>query len=274
MNLYTLITDSQSLNINDPVIKGTLKSKFNIIIPAYNEEKRIAPVLIEVANFIESENLPWKVIVSIDGNDRTETIVSELSSRYPFLSGSKSPGRNGKGGAIKRSVSDDSDYTIFMDADNSVDFKKLITYVRYLESYDVIILSRYSNDANRIPLIRRFLSAGFNALAMALAGIDVRDKQSGYKIFRTEILMQAIGKVSVTNAFFDADLIFHLKRSGAKILEVPVEYNHGEGSTFNIFLLTVGMSVSLFAFTISHSRFNRFIPDSLRKLYYRKFRWI
>ncbi len=107
-----------------------------------------------------------------------------------------------------------------------------------------------------------------------MIGIKVRDKQSGYKIFRTELFLNSIRNESVTNAFFDAGVLYYVKKLGGKVIEVPVKYNHDNGSIFTPALLTFGMGVSLFAFAAVHSRFARFILDVLKELYYQKFKWI
>ncbi len=102
--------------------------------------------------------LPWQVIVSIDGEDGTETIVRKYSMIYSFVHLQKAGGRNGKGGAIKRLLHFQSDYTILMDGDNSVSFDSVILALPLLKDHDLVILSRYNTRENRIPVKRRFLS--------------------------------------------------------------------------------------------------------------------
>ena len=80
-------------------------------------------------------------------------------------------------------------------------------------------------------------------------------------------------RVGVTNEFFDVSLVYHTKRAGARVTSVSVEYGHSDGSTFSPLLLAVGHGISLLAFRIYHSRFGRYVPDSIRDLYLRKFRW-
>ena len=71
-------------SVND--ISGYGFGKISIVIPAYNEEKRIKPVLNELVSFVQENHLPWNVIVSIDGNDGTLGLVEIMSEKYPFLS--------------------------------------------------------------------------------------------------------------------------------------------------------------------------------------------
>jgi glycosyltransferase involved in cell wall biosynthesis len=245
-----------------------------IIIPAYNEEKRIKNVLSEIADFISKNNVNWNVIVSIDGNDGTEGIVKGMMREYSFISYDKNHFRGGKGWAIKRVVNRASgEFTILMDADGSISFSDIIKAMNMTESYDVIIFDRYYRNKSEIPLIRRIPSRGFNILVKVLLGIKLNDTQCGYKIMRTYMLREAFTKVAVTNAFYDVDLLYHLHKMKAKIIEINAEYSHDRNSKFNVFFLIVGLGISLMAFGLRHSRFYKYVPDWARELYSRKFRW-
>ena len=114
---------AQKTGINSNSFLGYRNEKIDIIIPAYNEEARIMPVLNDIIDFIKENNLLWRIIVSIDGNDHTRDMVSKLKDEYNFILISESNKRSGKGSAIKRTISMlDSDYVILMDADNSINF--------------------------------------------------------------------------------------------------------------------------------------------------------
>jgi len=248
---------------------------FTIIIPAYNEEKRIKPVLEEICAYVGSNNLPWNVIVSIDGNDGTEIVVKDFTNYYPFLSYLKGSGRSGKGAAIKRAIyAATGEFILLMDADSSISLDSLLSSLDLIGRFDVIIFDRYSDAGNKIPFTRRFVSRGFNVLVQGILRIRVRDTQCGYKIIRTSYARKAFDNISVTNTFFDVALLYYLKKHGASIIEVPVRYSHGDESKFNTIGEVLGQGASLVGFRIRHSRFWKYIPKKLISLYYRKFRWI
>ena len=252
-----------------------MESTFTIIIPAYNEEKRIKPVLEEICTYVGSNNLPWNVIVSIDGDDGTELILRDFATHYPFLSYLKGSGRNGKGAAIKRAINAATgEFVMLMDADGSTSLDSLVPSLNLLGNFDVVIFDRYSNAENKIPFTRRFASRGFNTLVRGILGIRVKDTQCGYKIIKTSYARKAFDNISVTNAFFDVALLYYLRKYGANVIEVPVKYSHGDESKFNVIGLVLGEGVSLVGFRIKHSRFWKYIPKRLINLYYRKFRWI
>lgn len=248
--------------------------KFEIIIPAYNEEARIKSVLNDVVKFISAYNLPWQVIVSIDGNDGTEEIVNKFHMQYNFIMAIKSSGRNGKGNAIKRAVQiSTADFFIIMDADNAIPFKNIINKIDSVTDCDVLILSRYG-EGNKIPFFRMILSRGYNFLVRAITGLKIRDTQSGYVIANAKMYYESFKRVTLTNGFYYINLYYYLKQIGAKVKEINVFYNHAEGSKFNSLGMVIGGFVSLFAFRIRNSRFFKYVPENFIKLYYRIFKWI
>ena len=251
-----------------------LRKKFDIIIPAFNEEKRIRPVLDDACKYISENDLPWRLIVAIEGHDRTVQIVQEFASRYLFLLYFASAGRGGKGAAVmKASSMVTADFVILMDADNSIRFEQIINNIHLIERFGVVILSRYHDNA-AIPMFRKFISRGFNLLVRMTTGLKVKDTQSGYKIFRSKELLEALKKVGATNTFYDISLLYHLNKSGTEIMESQNYYVHDKGSKFNPFAEIFGQGISLMAFAIRHSRLYPYIPEFLISLYKKKFRWI
>ena len=75
--------------VREDQINPLLMRTFSIIIPAYNEEKRIGPVLEEISSFISINRLPWEVIIAVDGNDGTENIIMKYREKYPFINSKK-----------------------------------------------------------------------------------------------------------------------------------------------------------------------------------------
>jgi glycosyltransferase involved in cell wall biosynthesis len=241
--------------IQEAGLPKVFQNTFTVVIPAYNEEEVIGEVLEEICSFVASNHLDWSVIVSLDGDDDTDQVVSSYSSSFPFVSMMKSDERSGKGAAIKRVLNEiSSEYVIIMDADNSMNFQTITNNLHLLQEYDGIIFSRY-NNGNRIPFIRRFLSKGFNTLVRASLGITIRDTQSGYKAFESNNFITAMNKVGSTNTFWDVSLLYYLNREKAKIKEIQCEYNHRKESKFHPLGEILGQGLSLIAFRLRHSRF-------------------
>lgn len=276
MEINNSIQHSQSITIFDKQPFDEIYfNKFSIIIPAYNEEKRIQFPLNQLCRLISEANFPWEVIVSIDGNDGTEALVKEMMKKFPFLRFIKGNGRNGKGNAIKRAINiANGSYFILMDADNSIALNDVMNVVPEIVKNDVIILERYSLAISQIPIYRKLASRGFNLFVRLMLGTRIKDTQSGYKILKAEFAREAFSDITVTNAFYDVALLYNIRKLGGKIVEKPVFYRHDIESKFNVIPLVLGLGVSLLAFRIRYSPFYNYIPKSFRELYYRKFKWI
>ena len=263
-----------TLSVKENQIPDIYLKKFSIIIPAYNEEKRISPVLNDICRFVSENKLSWDVIVAIDGNDTTYDIAESFAETYDFISIDRSRERRGKGGAIKRVLPNiDGKFTILMDADNSISFLDIAAAVQLLEKSDAVILSRYTGK-NSIPLLRRFLSRGFNIIVRSIAGLNVSDTQSGYKLFRSDFFVSAMRRVTVTNASYDVALLYHIKKMGGRITETPVEYTHADDGKLNPLSMAMSFGISLVAFRIRTSPLYAHVPQFLIKLYRRKFKWL
>jgi glycosyltransferase involved in cell wall biosynthesis len=249
--------------------------RFTIIIPAYNEEARISAVLNDVCRFISENQLPWDVIVSIDGNDGTDMLVKDMKVKFPFLNYLKGNGRSGKGGAIKRALNIAyGEYVILMDADGAIPFAEMMKHIDLLHRYDMINFDRYRNRDNEIPRLRRFVSRGYNFYIRLLFNLDVNDTQCGYKIMKTSEAKEVFGKLTITNGFFYSPLFAYLKKMNIEMVEVPVHYKHSEGSKFSVASMVLGGFISALAFRLRTSPFWKYVPKKLVELYYRKFRWI
>ena len=162
-----------------------------LLIPAYNEKDAIRVLLNQYCRYISDFCLPWKIMVSVDGSDGTSEVVENFSRLYPFVSGNRNGARAGKGAAIKRGLNlIDTEYTFLMDADNSVKMSDCLKALINLSGEDAVLLSRYGNHENRIPMRRLLPSRGFNMLVRSFLGIDAKDTQTGYKIVKTGLLRE------------------------------------------------------------------------------------
>ena len=275
METYTTVQEvNAAFSRNEKRLPEIYLKRFTIIIPAYNEEKRISPVLNDICRFITENKLPWQVIVAIDGNDTTYDIAVSFAETYDFISIDRSHERSGKGGAIKRVLPRiDGEFTILMDADNSIGFLDIVEGVQQLEKSDAVILSRYTGK-NSIPLLRRFLSRGFNIIVRSITGLSVMDTQSGYKLFRSDFFVGAMRRVTVTNASYDVALLYYIKKMGGRITETPAEYTHADNGKLNPLSMAMSFGISLAAFRIRNSPLYSHVPQFLIKLYRRKFRWL
>ncbi|MEM3846709.1 MAG: glycosyltransferase, partial [Candidatus Parvarchaeota archaeon] len=197
------------------------------------------------------------------------------SFKYPFVSYVKNGQRSGKGGAIKRVIQRATgELIILMDADGSVKFRDVVESMSYVNGYDVIMFNRYSGVDNKIPLIRRVPSRGYNILVRVFFGIGLRDTQCGYIVGKAEMLKEVFKRISITNGFYYVPMIYYIKNMGGTIKELKVKYEYDSNSKFRLPNMILGGAISLLAFRLRHSRFYKYIPEWAANLYMRKFRWI
>ena len=195
-----------------------------LVIPAYNEERRIGTVLEDLNGY------EGPVIFVCDGTDRTAEIVREYAASRPDcrISCLEFPRRLGKGGGVRAGLmAATTPYAGFMDADGSTPIREMERLFQELDAHDGAIGSRWVHGADvRIPqsLSRRMQSRLFNLWVKLLFGLSYSDTQCGAKAFTKEAL-DAVLPVMVSDGFeFDVELLWRMRRAGYDVAEVPITW--------------------------------------------------
>ena len=260
----TVATDSS----DDDTLQQSQEAKtgISIIIPAYNERSRIKKSLDSYIPVIESFNLPYEIIVVIDGNDGTEDVIKHYKNLKYF----KSNVRLGKGGAVKKGLlMAQYQYVGFIDADGSLDpddFKKML---QLIQDNCCVISSRYVKESkwiNKEPLFNRFASRGFNIIVNLVLHLKVKDTQCGAKFFQSDVINKIIPRIQVSNRTFDVDILYHVKHTGYNIKEIPVTWNHNKGSRMPIKGAIFPMFLTVIAIKLMNSRVKDYVPELLFKI--------
>jgi glycosyltransferase involved in cell wall biosynthesis len=200
--------------------------KYSIIIPAYNEENRISRLLVPLTD-VQAE-----FIFVCDGNDKTPEVIDNFKKEHPLMTIrclTGYPQRLGKGGGVYEGFRAATSPVVgFMDADNSTTYHEMMRLLTLLDGHDGIIGSRYMPGSfieTRQPLARRFQSRVFNHIIRILFGLRYYDTQCGAKFFRRETLLRILPGLRAKGFEFDVELLWHMKRNGYDIVEVPVIWN-------------------------------------------------
>jgi dolichol-phosphate mannosyltransferase len=204
-----------------------------IIIPAYNEETRIAKTLYAYHDFFIRTSHHVDCIVVLNGcTDQTEAIVADISNRLSSISYINVQ-QAGKGLAIKcgfaHALQNDSyDCIGFVDADmatNPHEFNKLINNI---SNVDGVIASRYMPGAHVYPprsFIKRCGSRlVYEPLVRLLFGLSYYDLQCGAKLFKYNVVKKITPLLSITQWAFDVELLYLCKQFRFIILEVPTSW--------------------------------------------------
>lgn len=223
----------------------------SIIIPAYNEEKRIK---FTIKNLL-MEFPGQEIIVVCDGQDHSVDIVNNLSFEYPNIMLLSSKNRLGKGGALVQGFKAANGREVcFVDADESVSTIDLKRMFLALNDADGVIASRRIAGSKILaeqPLMRRIASRAFNIFVRLLFNLPFKDTQCGAKIFMRDALFDILDEIKTTGFEIDVELLWRMKNKGYIIKEYPITWKHTEGSKFKL-SHSNGMFISLLK-----TRFNR-----------------
>jgi dolichyl-phosphate beta-glucosyltransferase len=201
-----------------------------LIMPAYNEAKRIAQTVSEARDYFARRGLTCEIIVSADGTDGTRELVAEMAKTDPNLKVIGSAERRGKGYGVRQGVRLARGEVIgFVDADNKTpidEFDKFEPYLR--DGYDVIIGSRGLRES-RIeraqPLHRRLGSKGFALFMHAVVGLPgITDTQCGFKFFQRHLALDLFSRQKIDGYMFDVEILYLARQSGYRIAQVPVRW--------------------------------------------------
>lgn len=200
--------------------------RHSLVIPAYNEEARITPLLESITEF------DGELIIVCDGTDRTAEIVKTISARRTdlIIRCLEFDHRLGKGGGVRAGLAAARAPLVgYFDADGSTTLGEMLRLFSSLDSADGAIGSRWvpgSNLTVRQGWMRRVESRGFNLIMRILYGLPYHDTQCGAKVF-VKAAVDAVLSSMVSNGFeFDVELLWRLRSAGYTIVEVPIEWQN------------------------------------------------
>ncbi|NDJ53174.1 MAG: glycosyltransferase family 2 protein [Chloroflexi bacterium] len=206
----------------------------SIIIPAYNEEARLAHSLEDVARYVADHHESIEVIVvNNNSTDQTAHIAEEFASELPYMRVLHEP-RQGKGAAVRTGMlAGRGDYLIFCDADFSMPVEEVDKFIRpELNGYDIAIGSRELANSVRIdePEYRHLMGRVFNFIVRVLAVPGIQDTQCGFKAFRRDVVQQLFPMQTIDGWGFDVEILYLGRKHGYHIHEVPITWYYKEQS--------------------------------------------
>jgi dolichyl-phosphate beta-glucosyltransferase len=205
----------------------------SVVIPAYNEAKRIIPTIGAFAVHCSNLGFPWELIIADDGStDNTVEVVRALGLANLRLLVAEQNG--GKGSAVQRGIlAARGDYILFADADNSTPIEEVDKCLQVMaEGYDLVIGSRAADgaqEANR-SLLRRTLSGGLRWLVRSVFRLGVNDTQCGFKLFRRNTAQHLCRLQTIMGFSFDLELLYLAAKFGYRVTEQPVTWVDAPGS--------------------------------------------
>jgi glycosyltransferase involved in cell wall biosynthesis len=214
---------------------------YSIVIPAYNETKRIRPTLDSILRYSAEHNWDAEILVVDDGSrDDTAAIIREYARIHPQVQLVQNPGNRGKGFSVRNGMLHaHGDVCLFTDADLSSpidEAEKLFEAIR--NGADIAIGSRWLRaelQTQPQPFYRRILGRVFNLLLRIVLRLRFKDTQCGFKAFRREIAQRIFPLQKIERWGFDPEILYLARHYGAKMVEVPVLWAHSEGTRLHPF---------------------------------------
>lgn len=245
-------------------------NKLAIVIPAYNEEKRIGETLKVYSEYFEklrkAKKIDYNILIIINNTtDNTEKIVKSYrknNKNIKYLN--LKPG--GKGFAIVQGFSfalrSDFDLIGFVDADSSTSPQAFYELVENIDSYDGIIGNRWSVKSSitkKQTLLRQSASRIFNFIVKSFFFMNYEDTQCGAKIFRREVIEKIHDKIYITQWAFDVNLLYLCKRYNFRIREFPTSWQDKGDSKLRVIQTSLKMFFGILRLRLLNSPFKSFI---------------
>jgi len=240
-----------------------------LLIPAYNEENRIGPVLEQyAAHFGRTHAGRFQMVVVLNGcRDDTLGVVRAAAGRHPFIRHLEFTAPIGKGGALIEGLklAPLADLIGYVDADGGTPPGAFHDLVRCLEEPQVAcaIASRWLTGAvvhHFQPENRRFASRLFHLFVELFFQMGILDTQCGAKVMRRRAVEAVHDRLTLADLAFDVNLLFSLRRAGFEIREIPTEWSDKSGSkvVFNL-RTSLNMLLSLVRLRLVYSPFYRWL---------------
>ncbi len=252
---------TENLNLDYKKYKSAKKTSLSIIIPAYNEEKRIKQTIIALRSYLKSKKYIYEIIAVDDGStDGTLNVLRDtFSTDLRVVTITKS----GKGAAVKEgifSADKENEYVFFMDADLSTDVEEIESFIDIFKKEpenDIIIGSRYLPEGSVIvqPPFRNLVGRTFSLIKSKLLGINFYDSQCGFKAFRMQTAKKIFAKSEIKGFSFDVEILYIALLNNIKVKEKSVNWYHKPGGHVNLIADSIPMLIELLQVFLNKNKY-------------------
>jgi glycosyltransferase involved in cell wall biosynthesis len=214
--------------------KSSSGPKYSIVIPAYNESKRLPATLASVMSCIRERGWSAELIVVNDGStDTTADVVRSFAVNAPELRLLENPGNRGKGYSVRAGMLEArGEVAIFTDSDLSAPIEEAERLFAAIDAgAQIAIGSRWlesGRQTHRQPLYRQFFGRCFNAVTRAVMRLPFADTQCGLKAFTREAAQTVFRLQTIERWGFDPEILLIALKRGYRVVEVPVSWAHDE----------------------------------------------
>jgi dolichyl-phosphate beta-glucosyltransferase len=210
--------------------------KYSIVIPAFNESRRIPATLAAILDCIREKKWDAEIVVVNDGStDSTAQLILDIARSAPELRMLENPGNRGKGYSVRNGVLHAlGEIVMFTDADLSAPIAEAERlFAAIAGGADIAIGSRWlesGRQTHRQPFYRQFFGRCFNMVCRMVMRLPFADTQCGFKAFKRGAAQTVFQLQTIERWGFDPEILFIALKRGFAIQEVPVSWAHDERS--------------------------------------------
>jgi dolichyl-phosphate beta-glucosyltransferase len=214
-----------------------LQRSVSIIIPAYNEEKRLPATLTRVREYLCRGSWEFSEVIVVDDGSRDATRAIAEKSGARVLA---NPGNRGKGYSVRRGMlAAQADWALLTDADLSAPIEELEKLWSAAERAGAAVAfgSRALNRSLigvRQPAFRDFTGRVFNFVMRAVTGLPYRDTQCGFKLFEAHAAREIFSRQRLEGFGFDVEVLYIARALGYKSIEIPVRWSDVAGTKVSL----------------------------------------
>jgi dolichyl-phosphate beta-glucosyltransferase len=217
--------------------------ELSIIIPAYNEEKRLPRALTQIRDYfarVRAAAGEIEIIVVDDGStDGTVKIVEEWAPQEPFLRLVRNGENHGKGYSVRHGMLEARGrITLFTDADLSSPIEESAKLLAAIAAGNDVAIGSRALDRSLIEIhqspYRELAGIIFNGFVRLFTGLPFHDTQCGFKAFVREPSRIVFEQQRIEGFGFDPEVLFLAKRHGLRAAEVPVRWSHDTATKVHV----------------------------------------
>jgi len=214
--------------------------RWSVVIPAFNEERRLPAYLEGVTAYFGGRGDSYEVIVADDGStDGTSGLVRDLGRAHPEVRLVRLDDNHGKGYAVRAGMGiARGDLRLMADADGATPIEEVERLEKAIgEGADLAVGSRALRDrsvSRQMRAHRQLVGTVFNLIVRTLGVWHVTDTQCGFKLLRGSVAAELFREVRTNGFGFDVELLLLAQRRGYRIVEVPVSWVDQPGSRVSV----------------------------------------
>ncbi len=226
----------------------------SIVIPAYNEEKRLPDTLCSLLAYLRAGRWrSWEILIVNDGSrDATAAVAARFSEEHANVRLLENPGNRGKGYSVRHGMLEAAgEWILFTDSDLSAPIQELDKLFEAARAAGArVAIGSRAVDRSLIQVhqsvFRETAGRIFNLMMRTATGLPFADTQCGFKLFEREAAREVFRRQHIERWGFDAEVLFIARKLGYRTIEVPVRWAHSEGTKVSMLRDSMNMFVDLF----------------------------